>query len=137
MKQYKEKNVSEATDFNTSHPRKLNRCPFVEENSCFVKWNGELVPCMQLLHSSYTYFYEEKRKVKRKSFGNVNQKSLEEIWRDKEYSMFREKVRSFDFPDCTLCDGCDYRLENIQDCMYNELPTCGACLWAQGIARCP
>jgi len=43
-------------DFDKAYPRKLNSCPFIEENNCFVKWNGEVAPCMQLLHSSYTFF---------------------------------------------------------------------------------
>ncbi len=124
-------------DFGNYHPRKLNYCPFIEEYNCFVKWNGEVVPCMQLLHNSYTYFYEEKRRVMGKSFGNVNEKSLYEIWNDEEYSVFRDKVKCFEFPDCTICDGCDDRLENSQDCMYNKFPTCGACLWAQGVGKCP
>ena len=124
-------------DFDTFYPRKLNSCPFIEENNCFVKWNGEVVPCMQLLHSSYTYYYGEKREVMGKTFGNINEVSLNEVWNSEEYSSFRDKVRNFDFPDCTLCDGCDDRLKNRQDCMYNEFPTCGACLWAQGIGRCP
>ena len=97
-------------DFANHYPRKLNYCPFVEEDNCFVKWNGDVVPCMQLLHSSYTYFYEEKRTVMGKSFGNVNKKSLYEIWNGEEYSAFRDKVKNFEFPDCVICDGCDDRL---------------------------
>ena len=114
-----------------------NYCPFRGEEKCFVKWNGDVSPCMQLLHSSYTYLFEEKRKVTAYSFGNLSEKSLEEIWNSKKYREFRKKVKNFEFPDCTLCDGCDDRLENKTDCMFNEMPTCGACLWAQNIARCP
>ena len=114
-----------------------NYCPFIGEEKCFVKWNGDVSPCMQLLHSSYTYLFEEKRKVTAYSFGNLSEKSLEEIWNSKKYREFRKKVKNFEFPDCTLCDGCDDRLENKTDCMFNEMPTCGACLWAQNIARCP
>lgn len=117
--------------------RELNLCPFINEGKCFVKWNGEICPCMQLLHSSYTYLYEEKRKVTFKSFGNVLQKELLDIWASTEYSEFRRRVNDFEFPDCTLCDGCDDRLNNEKDCMYNTFPTCGACLWAQGVGRCP
>ena len=28
---------------------KLNYCPFIEESCTFIKWNGDVVPCMQLL----------------------------------------------------------------------------------------
>lgn len=117
--------------------RELNRCPFIGDGVCFVRSDGEISPCMQLLHNSYTYLFEEKRKVYRHSFGNVKDRSLYDIWNDAEYRNFRERVDNFEFPDCTVCDGCDDRLENVKDCMYNTRPTCGACLWAQGIARCP
>lgn len=116
---------------------KLYYCPFIENGSAFIKWNGEIVPCMQLLHSSYTYLYDEKRTVYGYSFGNIKEKSLSDIWNGDAYIKFREKVKNFEFPDCTLCDGCDARKENKTDCMYNQMPTCGACLWAQGVARCP
>lgn len=112
-------------------------CPFVSEGKCFIKWNGDVSPCIQLLHNTYTYLFEEKRKVFSYSFGNVSEKSLDEIWNSKEYKAFREKVIHFEFPDCTLCDGCDDRLENKKDCLFNDMPTCGACLWAQNAARCP
>lgn len=117
--------------------RKLNYCPFVEEGNVFIKWNGDIVPCMQLLHSSYTYLFQEKRKVMAYSFGNILENSIYQSWNSEEYKEFRKRVRNFDFPNCTLCNGCDDRLENRTDCMYNTMPTCGACLWAQNIARCP
>lgn len=117
--------------------RKLNYCPFVEENSVFIKHNGDISPCMQLLHSSYTYLYDEKRIVTAYSFGNMLCSNLFDVWNSDEYINFRRRVRNFEFADCTLCDGCDDRKENKTDCMYNSMPTCGACLWAQSIARCP
>lgn len=125
------------TIFGESDTLHKNYCPFIQEEKCFVKWNGDVSPCMQLLHSSYTYLFEEKRKVAAYSFGNLQRNSLEEIWNSERYREFRKKVKNFEFPDCTLCDGCDDRLENKTDCMFNEMPTCGACLWAQNIARCP
>jgi len=124
-------------DINKKQLHRLNYCPFIEDSCCFIKWNGDVVPCMQLLHSSYTYLFNEKRKVMAYSFGNVKKQSLCDIWGSDEYKNFRTRVRNFEFPDCTLCDGCDDRKENRTDCMYNEMPTCGACLWAQNIARCP
>lgn len=124
-------------DINEKHQPRLNYCPFIEDGCCFIKWNGEVVPCMQLLHSSYTYLFNEKRKVMSYCFGNIKKQTLSDIWNSDKYRDFRKKVRNFEFPDCTLCDGCDDRKENRTDCMYNEIPTCGACLWAQNIARCP
>ncbi len=122
---------------NNAKKCKLNFCPFIDGGMAFVKSNGDICPCMQLLHSSYTYLFEEKRMVLACSFGNVSERFIDDIWLSNEYSDFREKVHEFNFPDCTLCDGCDDRLENRKDCMFNCFPTCGACLWAQGVARCP
>ena len=119
----------------TSPPK--DYCPFVSENGCFIKWNGDIVPCMQLLHGCYTYFYEERRRIHYKSFGNIMDSSIQEIWAGEAYSDFRRRVLNFEFSDCTYCMGCEDRLENITDCAYSPFPTCGACLWAQGIARCP
>lgn len=122
---------------NKKEKRKSNFCPFIEGGMTFIKSNGDVCPCMQLLHSSYTYLFEEKRKVMSYSFGNISENSLKNIWESDLYVDFRKKVIDFEFPDCTLCDGCDDRLENKKDCMFNSFPTCGACLWAQGAARCP
>ncbi|UKI36806.1 MAG: SPASM domain-containing protein [Clostridiales bacterium] len=89
----------------------LTFCPFVEDGMTFIKSNGDVCPCMQLLHSSFTYLFEEKRKVMSRSFGNISENSLKHIWESNLYSCFRKKVLDFEFPDCTLCDGCDDRLE--------------------------
>ena len=112
-------------------------CPFVEDNVCFVRHDGEVFPCMQLLHNSYTYLYTERRKNYAYSFGNINDKDFSEIYKEQEYENFRTRVRNFEFPCCTLCLGCEDRKENLNDCMFNKAPTCGACLWAQGLIRCP
>ncbi len=117
--------------------RELDTCPFIRDSVCFIRADGEVAPCMQLLHNSYTYLYEEKRKVYAHSFGNIKKNSLSDIYGSPSYTAFREKVRIFDFPPCTECLGCEDRLENKKDCMYNDTPTCGACLWAQGYIRCP
>lgn len=124
-------------DKNEVFQKERDVCPFVKEDMCFIRFDGEVMPCMQLLHNSYTYLYDEKRKLNSYSFGNINKNSLTEIWFGEKYSNFRKNVLEFDFPCCTVCLGCSYRLENLTDCMYNEEPTCGACLWAQGLIRCP
>lgn len=114
-----------------------NHCPFIEENTIFIRWDGEVCPCMQLLHNSYTYLFDEKRKVYAKSYGNINTKNLSDIVSGIEYLAFKNNVSEFNYPCCTICMGCEDRLENKKDCMYNNEPTCGACLWAQGLIRCP
>lgn len=112
-------------------------CPFVQEKTCFIRFDGEVTPCMQLLHNSYTYLNEEKRKIYFHSYGNINKMNIEDIWNSDEYCSFRKRVINFEFPCCTICLGCQDRKENKTDCMFNQFPTCGACLWAQGLIRCP
>lgn len=112
-------------------------CPFVEEKMCFVKWNGDVVPCMQLLHSSETYMFDIKRNVYAHSFGNVGETPLFDIYNNEEYRAFRERVMNFEFPSCIMCEGCELREDNKEDCMFNGTPTCGACLWSTGKVFCP
>lgn len=114
-----------------------DRCPFIADEACFVRFDGAVCPCMQLLHNSDTYLYTERRRVYAHSFGNLLAQPLGTIWDSPAYDAFRARVRNFDFPCCTVCLGCEDRLENRTDCMGNEAPTCGACLWAQGVIRCP
>ncbi len=124
-------------DKNEAFKKQLDLCPFIHDGCCFIRYDGEVTACMQLLHNSYTYLYEERRKVYSFSFGNINENALSEIWESDTYRDFRDRVSRFEFPCCTICLGCEDRLENRADCMYNDAPTCGACLWAQGLIRCP
>ena len=112
-------------------------CPFVDSNAVFVRWDGKVAPCMQLLHNCYTYLYEEKRRITGFYYGNIQDKTLIECWEDPAYKEFRQRVRVFYFPFCTICWGCEDRKENLTDCAYGEGPTCGACLWATGKIFCP
>ena len=118
-------------------PPQHDSCPFIREGSVFVRWDGGVCPCMQLLHNCHTYLYEQRRRVFRCEFGSLAQQSLWEIWNNEAYRSFRVLVEEFDFPSCTVCMGCDDRLENRSDCMHNTFPTCGACLWSEGIIFCP
>lgn len=120
-----------------AQPVEEHVCPFVANGAMFVRWDGNVIPCMQLLHSCQTYLYEEQRTVTSFSYGNVGERSLLECWEDPAYRDFRERVRIFYFPFCTICWGCEDRKENLTDCVYGEGPTCGACLWATGKVFCP
>ena len=120
-----------------SAPPQHDSCPFIRDGSVFVRWDGGVCPCMQLLHNCDTYLYEQRRRVFRCEFGSLMQQSLQEIWDSGAYRSFRALVREFDFPGCTVCMGCGDRLENRSDCMHNTFPTCGACLWSEGIIFCP
>jgi MoaA/NifB/PqqE/SkfB family radical SAM enzyme len=113
------------------------RCRFVHDRTSFVRWDGEVSPCMGLLHSHRTYLYGLERKVQRHSFGNVGDSDLASIWDSKPYADFREKVKAFDFSPCHVCGGCPLLEKNEEDCQGNTFPACGGCLWAQGIIQCP
>ncbi len=119
------------------HEKPKDTCPFIEDGACFIKWNGDVLPCMQLLHSSKTYMFDVERTVYSHSFGNINCTPLIDIYKSREYKDFRNNVLCFDFPACTVCDGCEMRESNLEDCMFNKKPTCGACLWATGKVFCP
>jgi MoaA/NifB/PqqE/SkfB family radical SAM enzyme len=113
------------------------RCRFVHERASFVRWDGEVSPCMGLLHAHKTYLYGLERRVRSHAFGNVRRGDLFEIWNSKAYAGFREKVKAFDFSPCHVCGGCSLLEKNEEDCYGNAFPACGGCLWAQGIIQCP
>ena len=112
-------------------------CPFIENGAMAINWEGSLSPCIPLLHSHKSYFEGTERKHRRYAVGNINEHSLDELWDKPEYLSFRERVQAFEFAPCTYCGGCTFLWENEKDCLGNPFPTCGACLWAQGIIQCP
>ena len=112
-------------------------CRFVNDGKAFVRHDGEVLPCMALLHSGVTYLGDKRRIVHSHSFGNAGEQSLSDIWGSGEYAAFRKRVMEFDFSPCVQCGGCDNRDENLDDCYGNIKPTCGACLWSEGLLSCP
>lgn len=115
----------------------LNRCPFIEKSTTTIRWNGDLSPCLPLMHD-YTGFLDGRaRSVKQYLVGNINDHELLDLWNDKTYADFRARVQQFDFSPCYLCGGCDLSETNEKDCFGNTFPTCGGCLWAQGLIQCP
>ncbi len=114
-----------------------DRCPFISNNSLFIKWNGDVTACMQLLHSTKTFLYDEERTISAISFGNINEQTLMQCWNKEKYRNFRTRLREFYFPFCRYCEGCEDRKSNLSDCFVCEAPACGACLWASGRVFCP
>ena len=112
-------------------------CPFVERGSISVRWDGEVSPCLPLLHTHLGYLDFRPRTSQAYSIGNVNARSLLELWGDPAYVELRERLQAFDFAPCTICNSCDMADENLEDCFGNSVPACGGCLWAQGFIRCP
>jgi MoaA/NifB/PqqE/SkfB family radical SAM enzyme len=114
-----------------------DRCPFIENGALAVSWEGNVGPCLPLLHTHIGYLHGCERVSRRYVIGNVNENSLGELWLEPEHVAFRERVLNFEFSPCTLCDGCILSEKNEEDCYGNAFPTCGGCLWAQGIVQCP
>ena len=114
-----------------------NTCPFVEKGSISVRWDGEISPCLPLLHTHRSYLDFRPRTNHAYAVGNVNEKGLLEAWRDPAYVALRERLLAFDFAPCTICNSCDMADENLEDCFGSPTPACGGCLWAQGFIRCP
>jgi MoaA/NifB/PqqE/SkfB family radical SAM enzyme len=112
-------------------------CVFIESGSLAIGWDGSVSPCPPLLYNHVQYLNGWRRLSKRHIVGDVGQVDLLSIWRDPEYVAYRERVQSFAFPPCTFCGGCDLLDSNEEDCLGNEFPVCGGCLWAQAVIRCP
>lgn len=116
--------------------RKNEYCNFIQDESLFVRWDGEVSPCIALLHNNKTYLNNVEREIRHCSFGNIKKEKLKSIWNGEEYSKFRSRVKNFEFPPCITCS-CELMEKNEEDCFGNPFPTCGACLWSEGFAQCP
>ena len=117
--------------------RQSGYCKFIREGMTFVRHDGQVCPCMALLHNSSTYLSNVPRRLYSHSFGNIKAQGLAEIWDSGEYLSFRRKFDEFDFSPCIYCGHCEMFGENRRDCTGNSHPTCGGCLWAEGVLSCP
>jgi MoaA/NifB/PqqE/SkfB family radical SAM enzyme len=114
-----------------------NYCRFIESGSTAISWEGHVSPCLPLMHSHTSYLHGRKRTSERHVIGNIAERLLPELWNDEGYVALRKRVQAFDFSPCTFCGGCEMSEANEKDCFGNALPTCGGCLWAQGVIQCP
>lgn len=112
-------------------------CDFVESGTMSIAWTGDVSPCWPLMHTHTSFLHGKPKLSKRHVIGNVAHRSLFEIWMDEEYLSYRERLHNFGFAPCTFCGGCDLSETNEEDCLGNTFPSCGGCLWAQGVIQCP
>ncbi len=112
-------------------------CGFIEGGAMAIGWNGNVSPCPPLLHNHVVYLRERQRALRRHIIGNLNERDLVDLWADPAYVAYRERVQGFGFAPCTFCGGCDMLDSNTEDCLSNQFPVCGGCLWAQGVIQCP
>ena len=120
-------------------PRNTRKCEFVEGNSAFVSWDGNVHPCYFLWHRYACYVGGVAKRVKPWILGNVRDRDILAIWNDGASRSFRERVLGYQFPFCFDCGFalCDYVSEEEfeQDCYLGQVP-CGACLWCTGLFHC-
>lgn len=112
-------------------------CNFIEGGTMSVAWTGDVSPCWPLMHTHASYLHGKPRLSRRHVIGNVRERSLRDLWLDPEYVAYRQRVQSFAFTPCTFCGGCELSESNEADCLGNDFPVCGGCLWAQGVVQCP
>jgi MoaA/NifB/PqqE/SkfB family radical SAM enzyme len=115
----------------------INRCPFISKGSTSIRWDGEISPCLPLLHTYDSYLGKRIRRSHAYSFGNISDRSLVDLWNGGAYAALRQRLQVFDFSPCTFCNSCEMADENQEDCFGNTAPACGGCLWAQGLIQCP
>jgi len=120
-------------------PTQVRRCEFVEDGSAFVSWDGDLHPCYFLWHRFQCHLAGLVREVRPRTFGNVANQGILDIWNGDEWRMFRGDVTAYDFPFCYDCSlaMCDYvgDADFEQDCHVGKVP-CAACLWCTGPFQC-
>lgn len=112
-------------------------CPFVEAGSTSVRWDGAVSPCPPLLHRHTHYLEDRLRRSEPFVVGHLLEQALPTIWLSEAYLALRQRVQAFDFSPCSVCNTCEMASDNLEDCVGNVAPTCGGCLWAQGLIRCP
>jgi hypothetical protein len=83
----------------------------------------------------------EKIEVQRRSFGNISDRDLGEIWLDEKYKRFRDEATRDEYSPCWTCSQgpCDdlvvSNMLGVDDCYGSQVP-CGHCLWSLGGLKC-
>jgi putative metalloenzyme radical SAM/SPASM domain maturase len=120
-------------------PRNTRKCEFIEGDSAFVSWDGNVHPCYFLWHRYACYVGGVAKRVKPWVLGSLQDRDILAIWNDAASRSFRERVLGYKFPFCFDCGFalCDYvgEEEFEQDCYIEPVP-CGACLWCTGLFHC-
>jgi MoaA/NifB/PqqE/SkfB family radical SAM enzyme len=114
-----------------------NLCAFADKGELSLRWDGEISPCLPLLYSHTSYLGSWQREIHACSLGNINTTSLTDIWLGETYQELSKRLLERSFSPCLSCQDCWLSENNLLDCTGFEHPTCGGCLWAQGLISCP
>jgi putative metalloenzyme radical SAM/SPASM domain maturase len=115
-------------------------CPFVTEKAAFIAGNGDVMPCHFLWHTYSCRVLDETLQVQERSFGNIGEQTLEEIWQSDTYRQFRMEAGGYDYASCWSCSlgPCATLINDkfyANDC-YGSIVPCGHCQWSLGGVRC-
>lgn len=82
-------------------PKNPKSCKYIDP---LINWEGDVIPCAALSYEREYYFFEEKKKYSKVSYGNILEESFRQIWDKAEYKKFRDMVACGDFPSvCKYC----------------------------------
>ncbi len=113
------------------------KCPFTKKGEIVLRWDGEVSPCLPLLYDHTFFIGSWDHKVYSQTIGNIQNISIQEMWLDREFVAQRNRLLKEDYSPCLYCRYCWLSEDNCLDCMGYEHPSCGGCLWAQGLISCP
>lgn len=116
-------------------------CDFVEQGVAHITPAGDVRPCYFLWHEYSCYLDGHQKNIQPKTFGNVTEASILDIWENEHYCHFRKEVLDYDYPYCSNCsvmpcsDVTGQGRPFEQDCVGLDVP-CGHCIWCMGGVRC-
>jgi len=121
-----------------THERK---CDFVEKGVAHITASGDVRPCYFLWHEYSCYMDGGMKKITPKTYGNVLETNILDIWNSEAYDAFRKEVLEYAYPYCSNCsvvpcsDVTGHMGVFEQDCFGLNIP-CGHCIWCMGGVRC-
>jgi radical SAM protein with 4Fe4S-binding SPASM domain len=89
-------------------PVPVTRCGVVS-NTCLLLANGSVVPCSPVAYRRPFFHRGERRELPEHSFGNINERSLWDIWHSPRYMAFREDVKEGRMRE--FCEDCPHMSE--------------------------
>ncbi len=120
-------------------PKNERSCRFVENNSLFVTWDGNLSPCYFLWHQYDCTRSGLTKHVTPLYFGNAMDQDPLVVWNLDAFKAYRKKVLLYDYPFCGNCcfTPCSYILDEPfeNDCYGIDIPCCD-CQWCSGLFNC-
>ncbi|GAB6280263.1 MAG: tungsten cofactor oxidoreductase radical SAM maturase [Thermovirga sp.] len=114
-------------------------CVFVKSETCFIRWDGLVAPCLRLCHGYDEVVLGRKKEVVPWFFGDIKRQTVAGIWDDPGYVSFRWRLRRALYAsclDCNLLRSCEYAKTTESDC-WGDFPGCSDCLWDRNLIRCP